>query len=156
MESTINVKLDFSGLEPIKKACKILSKRVEVGILHDSEEAQIGALQHYGGEGVYQYGPYEGQTVQVPPRPFLSSPMEREGRDILKAYAGLLRNFNEETANTVLEQVGKASQFVVQNEIDRIAAQGGNSPRTIETKGKDSPLIDTGKMRASIEYEVVK
>lgn len=156
MESTINVKLDMSGLEPIKKACKELSKKVEVGILHDSEEAQIGALQHYGGEGVYSYGKYEGQTVQVPARPFLSSPMERNGADILKDSARLLNNFTVDEVKTVLNRVGDMSKFVVQNEIDSIAAAGGNSPRTIETKGKDSPLIDTGKMRASIGYEVVK
>ena len=156
MESAINVKLDFSGLEPIKKACKILSKRVEVGVLHNAEEAEIAELQHNGGIGVYQYGRYEGEEVAVPPRPFLMRAIEHYGKEILEENASLLKNFNESEAKTVLNRVGDMSKFVVQKEIDYIASMGGNSPRTIETKGKDSPLIDTGKMRASIEYEVVK
>lgn len=156
MESTIDIKLDMSGLEPIKKACKELSKTVEVGILHNAEEAQIADLQHNGGVGIYQYGPYEGQEVNVPPRPFLMAAMEHNGREILKENAKLLKNFTVDEAKTVLNRVGDMSKFVTQCEIDSIASAGGNSLRTIETKGKDSPLIDTGKMRASIEYEVVK
>ena len=68
----------------------------------------------------------------------------------------LLKDFTESEVNEILNRVGDKSKYVVQKEIDAYAAAGGNSPRTIETKGKDSPLIDTGKMRASIEYEVVK
>ena len=156
MEFTLDVKLDMSGLEPIKKACKALSKTVEVGILHNAEEAEIAELQHNGGIGVYQYGPYEGEEVSVPPRPFLMRAMEHNGKEILEDNASLLKNFNESEAKTVLNRVGDMSKFVVQKEIDYIASMGGNSPRTIATKGKDSPLIDTGKMRASIEYEVMK
>lgn len=156
MESTVDIKLDISGLDRIKKACKELSKTVEVGILHNEEEAEIGTLQHYGGTGVYQYGPYEGEEVDVPATPFLMRAMEQYGKDILESEAHRIGEFNISTMKDILERVGDKSKFVVQGEIDAIAAAGGNSPRTIETKGKDSPLIDTGKMRSSIEYEVVK
>lgn len=156
MESTINIKLDFSGLQEVKKTCKELSKTVEVGILHNSEEAQIGALQHFGGVGRYTYGPYEGQEVDVPPRPFLASAMEHFGKDILESEVHNISFTDSSSARTVLDRVGDKSRLVVQGEIDSIAAMGGNSPRTIETKGKDSPLIDKGNLRASIEYEVRK
>lgn len=92
----------------------------------------------------------------MPPRPFLSAPIEHYGKEILESDLHLLKDFTKEEAKTILNRVGDKAKFVVQNEIDAIAARGGNSPRTIETKGKDSPLIDTGKMRDSIEYEVVR
>lgn len=156
MELTIKTKLDFSGLQSVKEACEELSKKVRVGIIHNPEEAEIGYLQHFGGVGVYQYGPYEGEEVRVPPRPFLSAPIEHYGKEILESDLHLLKDFTKEEAKTILNRVGDKAKFVVQKEIDAIAARGGNSPRTIETKGKDSPLIDTGKMRDSIEYEVVR
>lgn len=155
MESTIKIDLDTEGLKRIKKVCKVLERKVRVGIF-DQEEAEIGYLQHFGGTGVYQYGKYEGQEVQVPPRPFISSPIEHFGKEILESDLHLLKDFTESEVNEILNRVGDKSKYVVQKEIDAYAAVGGNSPRTIETKGKDSPLIDTGKMRASIEYEVVK
>lgn len=156
MESTVKISLDLNGLTEIKKSCKELSKPVYVGILHDSEEAEIGRLQHDGGTGVYQYGPYQGQEVSIPPRPFLMRAMEHFGGEILKEEARNIKNFTASEAQAVLNRVGDKSKFVVQGEIDSIAREGGNSPKTIETKGKDSPLIDKGNLRASIEYEVSK
>lgn len=154
MESTVKIKLDFSGMDKILKGCKVLSKKVRVGILNNPEEAEIGALQHFGGTGVYQYGPYEGQAVQIPPRPFLANAIDHFGAEILKGEAQNIKDFSQSNAENVLNRIGDKSKFVVQGEIDSIARAGGNSPRTIETKGKDSPLIDRGNLRASIEYEV--
>lgn len=156
MESSVKIDLDLSGLTEIKKSCKELSKTVQVGILHNAEEAEIGFLQHFGGTGVYQYGPYQGQEVSIPARPFLSSAMERYGKDILKEESQNIKDFSSSNVENVLNRIGDKSKFVVQSEIDSIARESGNSPRTIETKGKDSPLIDKGNLRASIEYEVVK
>ncbi len=156
MESTINITLDFSGLKKIEKTCDTLSKTVEVGILNNVKEAQIGALQHFGGVGEYSYGPYEGQKVRIPPRPFLASAMEHFGKEILESEIHNISFMDSSSAKDVLNRIGDKSKFVVQGEIDAIASMGGNSPRTIETKGKDSPLIDKGNLRASIEYEVRK
>lgn len=155
MEFTVKIDLDTSGFKKIEKACDALNRQVRVGIF-DPEEAEIGYLQHYGGTGVYQYGKYEGQEVQVPPRPFISRPIEHFGKEILEGDLHLLKDFTEGEANEILKRIGDKSKFVIQKEIDFYASSGGNSRRTIETKGKDTPLIDTGKMRASIEYEVVK
>lgn len=156
MELTVNVKLDMSGFKAVEKACEALSHTVEVGILHNPEEARIGTLQHDGGVGEYQYGKYAGQKVDVPSRPFLWLAMEHYGKEILEQNTHLLKDFTAENADKVLNRVGDMAKEVVQAEIDDFARAGGNSPRTIETKGKDSPLIDKGNLRASIEYEVTK
>lgn len=156
MEFTVKTELDLSGFNEIEKACKALSKTVEVGILHNPVEAEIGSLQHDGGIGYYAYGAFKGQEVAVPPRPFLANAMNHYGKEILESEATKLSDFNENTVNTVLDRVGEKAVFATQFVIDEYARNGGNSERTIITKGKDSPLIDKGNLRASIEYEVVK
>lgn len=156
MELTVKTKLDMSGFKEIEKACKALSKTVEVGILHNSKEAAIGELQHNGGIGVYQYGEYEGQEVDVPPRPFLMNAMEHYGRDILNSEAQRLDKFTDKNAEIILERIGEKSVSVTQFVIDEFSRIPNNSPRTVATKGKNTPLIDKGNLRASIEYEVRK
>lgn len=156
MEFTVNTKLDLSGLDKIKEACKALSKTVEVGILHNPKEAAIGALQHDGGVGVYQYGQFEGEEVDIPPRPFLMNAIEHYGKDILTSEAQKLEKFDTKTAESILERVGEKAVFTTQFVIDEYSRIPDNSERTVITKGKNSPLIDKGNLRASIEYEVVK
>lgn len=156
MEFTVKTELDLSGFDKIKKVCKELSRPVRVGVLHDAKEAEIAHLQHYGGEGVYQYGVHEGETVDVPPRPFLMNAIEHYGKDILDTEAQKLEKFDSQTVDTVLNRVGDKAVFATQFVIDEYSRIPDNSPRTVETKGKNTPLIDTGKMRASIEYEVKK
>lgn len=146
----------MSGFKRVEKACQALSHTVEVGILHNPEEARIGALQHDGGIGYYQYGEFEGQAVDVPPRPFLMKAIEHNGKEIIDWNTHLLKDFTAENADKFLNRIGDMSKEVVQAEIDNYAREGGNSPRTIKTKGKDSPLIDKGNLRSSIEYEVIK
>ena len=69
------------------------------------EEAKLQGLQHYGGTGVYQYGPFKGQEVDVPPRPFLSHAMDfygkdTEGQEGAKTRAG----FTAENAESIFER----------------------------------------------------
>lgn len=156
MELTVNTKLDLSGFKEIEKACKALSKTVEVGILNNPEEAQIGRLQHDGGIGVYQYGPFEGEEVDIPPRPFLMKAMEHYGKDILDSEAQRLDKFDVSTAETILNRVGEKAVSTTQFVIDEFSRIPDNSERTVLTKGRNTPLIDKGNLRASIEYEVVK
>lgn len=157
MELTVNTKLDLSGLDKIKEACKALSKTVDVGILNNSEEARIGELQHYGGTGVYQYGKYAGQEVDIPPRPFIAAPVEHFGGEILTKSAVEHFKFTEESAEKTLNVVGDTMVKDIQYWMDNGSVYPPkNSPRTIETKGFDHPLIDKGNLRDSIEYEVKK
>lgn len=146
MEFTVN--LDMKGLDRLSSVCDKLNKRIKVGIF--GEESEIASLQHHGGWGVYTHGKYKGQSVEIPPRPFISIAMEHYGKEIIESEKDNLLS----DTDTAINRIGGKAVTDVQMEIDTIAAAGGNSERTIETKGKDSPLIDTGKMRASVTYEV--
>lgn len=157
MEFTVNTKLDLSGFDEVKKACEKLSKPIEVGILNNPEEARIGELQHFGGTGVYQYGKYAGQEVDIPPRPFIAAPVERFGGEILEKSAKEHLDFTEKSAETTLNVAGDTMAKDIQYWMDNGSVYPPkNSPRTIETKGFDHPLIDKGNLRDSIEYEVIK
>lgn len=157
MELTVKTELDLSGVEIVKKACNALSKTIEVGILNNPEEARIGELQHYGGTGVYQYGKYVGQEVDIPPRPFIEAPVEHFGGEILSMSVKEYFDFTEKSAETTLNVAGDTMAKDIQYWMDNgTVYPPKNSPRTIETKGFDHPLIDKGNLRDSIEYEVKK
>ena len=161
MESTVKINLDMNGFKRVEKACEALSCTVEVGILHNPEEARIGALQHFGGEGRFYYGPFEGEPVGIPPRPFLMVAMEHNGKHILDTCVENLKDFTEKNAEKTLEQVGEMSVTFVKDTIAHHSRElnpdaDHNWPRTVITKGFDLPLNDKGNMRESIEYEVIK
>lgn len=161
MESTLNIKLDMSGFKTVEKACEVLSRTVEVGILHNPEEARIGALQHNGGIGYFYYGPFEGEPVDVPPRPFLMVAMEHNGKHILETSAENMKDFTPESAKKTLDEVGEMSVTFVKDTIAHHSRELNsrahhNGRKTVITKGFDLPLNDKGNMRESIEYEVVK
>ena len=159
MESTVNINLDLSGFKAVEKACEALSRTVEVGILHNPKEAEIARLQHDGGVGTYYYGPFEGEDVSIPPRPFLMVAMEHNGQHILETSVENMKDFTEESAKKTLDEVGEMSVTFVKDTIAHHSRELGNSHnsmRTVITKGFDLPLNDKGTMRESIEYEVIK
>lgn len=157
MEFTVKTELDLSGVKLVEKACKALSKTIEVGILHNPEEARIGELQHYGGQGFYSYGKYAGQPVDIPPRPFIAAPVEHFGGTILAESAKTHLEFTVESAERTLKVAGDTMAKDIQYWMDNGSVYPPrNSARTIATKGFDHPLIDKGNLRDSIEYEVIE
>ena len=74
-------------------------------------------------------------TVHIPSRPFL--------RDSVDAHS----------SEDALKKIGVFQKGLIQKEIvngDFVP----NSPETIKRKGSDKPLIDTGRMRQSINYVI--
>ena len=94
-------------------------------------------------------------TRTIPARPFLDNAM----RDNRAKYRRLMRASAErmlrgETAiGPVLDILGSVAVADVQAEI--VALQDpANAPSTIKAKGSSSPLIDTGRMRQAVTYDV--
>ena len=157
------IKSDNSGLKSIKQALK--NKKIRVGILDNPKEAEIGFLQHFGGEGVYYYGPHEGETVDVPARPFIKAPVENYGKEIIERVFETTE-LSKEGLDLAYNRVGNWLKSKIQEYIENVElakslnptanGDGGNSWRTIETKGFDHPLMDKGNLLSSIKYEVSK
>lgn len=93
-------------------------------------------------------------TVHIPSRPFL--------RDSVDANADQINNFLQSmkkellrggSAEDVLKKIGVFQKGLIQEQIvSGNFAQ--NSEATIKKKGSDTPLVDTGRMRQSINYVI--
>jgi hypothetical protein len=103
--------------------------------------AMIAAIQDFGAP-----------KVGIPPRPFFRNMIRQKQREWGPAIARLLRtnNFDAEKA---LEFAGQAIAGQLRQSI-----QDTNTPplkpATIRRKGFAKPLVDTGQMLNSVDYEV--
>lgn len=95
-------------------------------------------------------------TVNIPSRPFMRDSadkhMEAINHMLMAQKDALLKGA---TAREILNTIGLFQQDLVQTEID----QGdfvANARSTIRKKGSDKPLIDTGTMKNSVHYYIVK
>lgn len=95
-------------------------------------------------------------TVNIPSRPFMRDSVDKHIPAInhmLMAQKDAL--LNGATAREILNTVGLFQQDLIQTEIE----QGdfvANAESTIKKKGSDKPLIDTGTMKNSVHYQIVK
>lgn len=95
-------------------------------------------------------------TVNIPSRPFLRDSVDKHEAAInhmLIAQKDAL--LHGATAREILNTAGLFQQDLIQTEIE----QGdfiANAPATVRRKGSDKPLIDTGTMKNSVHYQIVK
>ena len=95
-------------------------------------------------------------TEKIPSRPFLKTgtriAYELLRKDIARAVK---KTNNGKDLRKELKKIGEVARSIVQQTITEFS-EPPNSPITIERKGSDNPLIDTGLMRASVNYKVRK
>ena len=95
-------------------------------------------------------------TSTSPARPFMKQSFENHEKELQAACNVVNKTIsNGGTAQQALDKLGVFCKGLVQQEI----VDGGfepNKPSTIEKKGSDQPLIDTGTMRQSVQYVVRK
>lgn len=93
-------------------------------------------------------------TVHIPSRPFL--------RDSVDANADQINSFLQSmkkeilrggSAEDVLKKIGVFQKGLIQEQIVK-GNFAPNSEATIRRKGSDTPLVDTGRMRQSINYVI--
>jgi hypothetical protein len=101
----------------------------------------IAAIQDFGAP-----------RVNIPPRPFFRNMIADKQGEWPAAIAGLLKDSDYDVRYT-LEQTGQAiSGQLRQSIVDTNAPP--LKPQTIARKGFDKPLVETGHMLNSIDYEV--
>jgi hypothetical protein len=116
--------------------------------------ARVGVRGEDGEDLVTIAAANEFGTATIPERSFLRSTVD-EGR---AKYAKLLRQAVERMVDGVpvplaMGVVGETLVGDVQKKI-RNRIPPPNAPSTIARKGSDVPLIDTGRLRQSIDYEI--
>lgn len=93
-------------------------------------------------------------TVHMPSRPFLRSSVD----DNMGEITSFLKSQNDSivggaSAEQVLKEIGIFQKDLIQEKI----GSGGfapNAPSTVRQKGSSTPLIDTGRMRQSVDYVI--
>lgn len=90
-------------------------------------------------------------TVIIPPRPFMRETIasHSHGWGKLLGTALEVANFNVKVA---LGVTGRAIADQMRDTISRISPP--NAPSTVKKKGFNTPLVDTGRLRNSIQHEV--
>lgn len=140
-------KVDKSGLRRLRKVLKDADGRaVKVGILGSAGSAQVQKAMFN------EFG-----TETIPERPFMRTTFAtRQGK-----YAFALQRALEKvvegkmTIEQALGLIGLEAVKDVQTTITMLR-EPPNAESTIEKKGSSNPLIDTGRMRQSVSFQIVK
>jgi len=95
---------------------------------------------------------------QSPPRPIIEPAIE-DDKEVISELMGeastAALDGNIQKANQKLQQAGLEGQAASQDWFDNPKNKWApNSPRTVEEKGSDKPLIDTGELRKAITYVI--
>ena len=139
---------DKAGPKLAELARKLTSaKTVRIGFLegatypNGTPVAMVAAINEYG-------APSRGQ----PPRPFFRRMIAAKRAEWPKAIANLLKANNGDVHRT-LSQTGEAIAGQLKQSIVDLT-DPPLAPSTIARKGFDKPLIDTGHMLQSVDFEV--
>lgn len=93
-------------------------------------------------------------TVHIPSRPFLRNSVDANADQINTFLQSMKQEILKGgSAEDVLKKIGVFQKGLVQEEIVK-GDFTPNSEATIRKKGSDTPLVDTGRMRQSINYVI--
>jgi hypothetical protein len=138
-----------------KKGSKPAGVRSADGSVKDDSKttiADIATWNEFGAE--IRTGPRAG--TKIPERSFLRATVDANGdryTQLLATQLGAVVD-GKQTPEGGLKILGAAAVRDVQVRI-RGGISPANAPSTIEAKGSSVPLIDTGRLRQSIDYQVV-
>lgn len=139
----------------LKRLDKLDGMEVEVGFFeedrygpenHNLPVATVAAFNEFG-------------TRHNPQRPFMSDTFSENmnqlymARGMKSVFLDLLKGGTATTR--LLNTLGRLTGELMEVSIQQYAALGGNSVETIKRKGgRDTPLIDTGKMIESVRFQI--
>ena len=143
---TDKVTADGKKLQKILK--ELADKEVRVGF-------QQGKATEEDGTDVCDIAAWnELGTVNMPSRPFLRMSVDDNSDKINSFMSAQKRSIiNGESADRILKKIGIFQKDLIQEKITE-GSFAPNAPSTIKAKGSSKPLIDTGRMRQSVNFEI--
>ena len=95
-------------------------------------------------------------TEHIPARPFIRDSVDDNESEIKTFLMGMKREIvSGGTAESVLKKIGVFQKDLIQEKITN-GSFAPNAASTIAKKGSSHPLIDTGRMRQSVDYVIQK
>jgi hypothetical protein len=151
------------GLDEIKKNIAALATMaIKAGIVEGSGEqdgvsiVQYAAWNEFGVKGppVSEHG--DGIWF-IPPRSFIRGWTDNKAENIKVTQEKIVKKVTEGkiTAKDAIKRLGEFAQDGIKSYI-RTGSFTPNADKTKKIKKSSKPLIDTGTMRNSVRYEVVK
>lgn len=161
---------DTNNIDKIVKNLRQLGgKQIKVGLFgkDDSELVMIGAVHEYGAEipvtpkmrAWFAANGYplrkETTVIKIPERSWLRSGYDENIDKIAKKIEKMVPDVIEGNVNPRLfmDAIGMEFAGLIQKKM-RDLKDPPNSQMTIERKGSDNPLIDTGRLVGSIRHTV--
>ena len=143
------------GFKKFVQDMKKLSSKphVKVGIIGDqANESHGGDFTIVEVASVNEFGSKDGH---IPELSFIRSAFEKYEKKIISQSEKLLGKVIDKTLDlrSALGLLGETFKVVVQKQIVDVRTPP-NAPSTIAQKGSSNPLIDTGRMRSAVNYEV--
>lgn len=149
MSREIEIKLTAQGKKLMKELKKLEQLEVCAGFQHGAaceddgtDICDIAARNEFG-------------TENIPSRPFIRDAVDNKSNGVGEALQQQLTALinGESTVEVVCNTAGVAMKSAIQKEIKNGTFEP-NAPSTIRKKGSSKPLIDTGRMRQSVQYVV--
>lgn len=162
--------LDHDNTKKLLSELKGLNKTIRVGYLGDDEMVKIGTINEFGAEihsekaKKYLFAKMKeagipvmskgGGPIKIPERSHIRSTFDST-RSVNKVFNDAQKSFsNERNIGKVVNVIGLSMAGEIQEKIaSNIPPK--NHPFTIHQKGSNKTLIDSGRMRQAVTYEVV-
>jgi len=141
---------DFGYAKWLKQMEAIKDKPfTKIGILGDGEVSEDGVT-------VLEYGSHnEFGTKDIPERSYIRSTIDERKRRIFGKAFNLQRDIFEGKIS-MTKALGIMGSLIKGNIVQKIVdiRSPANAASTVKAKGSSNPLIEDGRLRKSIEYEV--
>ncbi|HSH50849.1 MAG TPA: hypothetical protein VK982_03910 [Bacteroidales bacterium] len=150
---------------------ELLNTQLEIGIFgeDDSEMVMIASVHEFGVDikvtnkmrgYLHSIGIHlnpNTKTVKIPERSFMRAGYDKEKENIIRQSEKLLEKVLklELPVKVFFETLGELIVGMIQKYLTDLSSPPLH-PATIKNKGSSNPLIDTGHLRESITYKVVK
>lgn len=144
------------------KMLKELSRtHVEIGIIGDGDKYKGSDITVLGVATVHEFGVNvvgkNGKRINIPERSFIRTSYDANKQRIFEFDKELERVLNLElSVDGFFNLVGEFAVGVIQNHLTSQVNSPPLAESTIRAKGSSNPLIDTGQLRRSIDYKIVR
>lgn len=118
--------------------------------------AMIARIINYG--TAPQFKPDGSNQQRIPARPFMQTMVSEYGDYLNKVAVAEAKKIVNGTGNSVdfFKRVGVFAKGALQRSMMRSELYAPNAPSTIRRKKSSRPLIDTGTLIRSVDYEIRK
>lgn len=125
--------------------------------LKGPDRVDVGVFSGQGEDLVIYAASNEFGTKDIPERSYLRAGIDEKKRQIGKLTSKLAEKViaGKMSKREALEIIGQTAQGIVQGKMVR-GPFTPNKAATVARKGSSKPLIDTGRLRGSITFEVRK